>query len=96
MERADWLSDLRLRVSWGKNGNEPFDNYLQYKDVHVRRPAGAGAVRRPTSSPTIRPNAVDPNIKWEETSSWNFGLDYGFKNQRYWGSIEFYTKDTKT
>jgi iron complex outermembrane receptor protein len=37
---------------------------------------------------------VDPNLKWEETASWNFGLDYGFNNNRYWGSIEFYQKDT--
>jgi len=43
---------------------------------------------------TIRPSAVDPNIKWEQTASYNVGLDYGFMNQRVSGSIDWYTKKT--
>ncbi len=93
MDGAGWLSDLRLRVSWGKNGNEPQEDYLQYKD-YVFGDQFARARFGDEFISTIRPSSSDPNIKWEETSSWNFGLDYGFKNQRYWGSIEFYTKDT--
>jgi iron complex outermembrane receptor protein len=90
---TDWLSDLRLRVSWGKNGNEPFGNYLQYFNYVFGDPLAQARFGNEFVS-TIRPSAADPNIKWEETSSWNFGLDYGFNNNRYWGSIEFYTKDT--
>ncbi|MBT8462740.1 MAG: SusC/RagA family TonB-linked outer membrane protein, partial [Gemmatimonadetes bacterium] len=93
MDGAGSLSDLRLRVSWGKNGNEPFGNYLQYKDYVFGDPLAQARFGDEFVS-TIRPSAADPNIKWEETSSWNFGLDYGFNNQRYWGSVEFYTKDT--
>jgi iron complex outermembrane receptor protein len=91
---GDWLSDLRLRASWGKNGNQAFPNYQQYKtyvfgENTAQSEFGGGFV------PTIRPSAVDPNIKWEETSSWNVGLDFGFNNQRYWGSIEYYDKTTE-
>ena len=93
MAGTDWLSDLRLRVSWGKNGNEPFGNYLQYFNYVFGDPLAQARFGDEFVS-TIRPGAADPNIKWEETSSWNFGLDYGFANNRYWGSIEFYTKDT--
>ena len=93
MDGADWLSDLRLRASWGKNGNQAFGNYLAYKTYSfgentAQTQFGDGFV------PTVRPNAVDPNLKWEETASWNLGIDYGFKNGRYWGSIEFYEKTT--
>lgn len=87
------FSDLRLRVSWGKNGNEPFGNYLQFKDYVFGDPLAQYQFGDQFVS-TIRPSAADPNIKWEETSSWNFGLDFGFADQRYWGSLEFYTKDT--
>ena len=93
MDGADWLSDLRLRASYGKNGNQAFGNYLFYKtysfgELTAQTQFGDDFVS------TVRPNAVDPNLKWEETSSWNFGLDYGFKNNRYWGSVEFYSKTT--
>jgi iron complex outermembrane receptor protein len=93
MDGADWLSDLRLRASWGKNGNQAFGNYLFYKtysfgELTAQTQFGDDFVS------TVRPNAVDPNLKWEETASWNFGLDYGFKNNRYWGSVEFYKKTT--
>ncbi len=93
MDGTDWLSDLRLRASWGKNGNQAFGNYLAYKtysfgELTAQTQFGDRFVS------TVRPNAVDPNLKWEETASWNFGIDYGFKNNRYWGSIEFYEKTT--
>jgi len=93
MDGADWLSDLRLRASWGKNGNQAFEPYLAYKtysfgELTAQTQFGDRFVS------TVRPNAVDPNLKWEETASWNLGIDYGFKNNRYWGSIELYEKTT--
>ena len=90
----DWLSDLRLRGSWGKNGNQAFSNYQQYK-TYVYGENTAQAQFGDEYIPTIRPSAVDPNIKWEETSSWNLGLDYGFNQNRWWGSVEFYSKTTE-
>ncbi len=91
---SDFLSDLRLRASWGKNGNEAFANYQQYK-TYVYSENTAQAQFGDEFVPTIRPSAVDPNIKWEETSSWNIGLDYGFNQNRWWGSLEYYDKTTE-
>lgn len=93
MDGADWLSDLKLRVSWGQNGNQGFPSYSQYKD-YVFGDAQSQVQFGDVFVPTVRPSAADPNIKWEKTSSWNFGADYGFNENRYWGSIEYYTKDT--
>jgi iron complex outermembrane receptor protein len=58
---------------------------------------GDGQVQYPfgdTLFTTIRPSGVDPDIKWEETRSVNIGLDFGFSNQRFSGSIDWYHKKT--
>jgi TonB-linked SusC/RagA family outer membrane protein len=87
------LSDLKLRLSWGKNGNQAFPSYQQYKDYVFGDPL-ARVQFGSQFVPTIRPSAADPNIKWEETSSWNFGVDYGLWSNRLWGSVEYYHKKT--
>lgn len=93
MERFALLSDLKLRASWGKNGNQAFANYQQFSTYTV----GDGQSQAQFGDefvPTIRPSAVDPNIKWEETTSFNLGLDFGLFESRLTGSIDYYDKDT--
>jgi iron complex outermembrane receptor protein len=87
------ISDLKLRASWARTGNQSFGNYLQYSsylvgDAQVQYSFGD------TLFSTIRPSGVDPNIKWEETRTYNLGLDFGFKNQRFTGAIDWYDKRT--
>ena len=88
------ISDLKLRASWGVNGSQSFGNYLY---VPTYTPGGAQATYQfgNTFVSTLRPSAVDPNIKWESTRSTNLGLDFGFQNDRITGTFDFYTKDTK-
>jgi TonB-dependent starch-binding outer membrane protein SusC len=93
MPRFDALSDLRLRVSWGVNGNQSIGDYLwspayRYGDQFTRVQFGNEFIT------TIRPLAVDRNIKWEETTSTNFAVDYGFFGNRVTGALEYYVKDT--
>ena len=72
------------RASWGKTGNQQFANYRQYSSYTL-----GDALSRYSSAiaffTTIRPSAVDPNIKWEQTRAFNIGLDLGFANQRISG-----------
>jgi iron complex outermembrane receptor protein len=87
------LSDLKLRATWARTGNQSFGNYLWASsflvgDAQVQYSFGD------TLFNTIRPNGVDPNIKWEATRSYNLGLDFGFKNQRISGAIDWYDKRT--
>ena len=93
MSGADWLSNLKLRLSWGINGNQAFPNYQQYKDYVFGDPLVRYQFGDEFVS-TVRPSAADPNIKWETTESWNIGFDYGINEDRFWGSFEFYTKNT--
>jgi TonB-dependent starch-binding outer membrane protein SusC len=88
------LSDLKLRASWAKTGNQSFGDYLQYATYTYSDPLAQYQFGNQFVS-TIRPSAVDPNIHWEETKSTNIGLDYGFANQRFSGAIELYNKETK-
>jgi TonB-linked SusC/RagA family outer membrane protein len=87
------FSDLKLRASWAKTGNQAFADYQQYatytySDNQTQYQFGNQFIT------TIRPSAVDPNIRWEATSSYNVGLDFGFRNQRFTGAIDWYTKKT--
>lgn len=93
MPQIGALSDLRLRASWGVNGNQAIGDYLWYPsyrfgDQFTRVQFGDEFIT------TIRPVAVDRNIKWEETTATNLALDYGFLNDRITGSLEYYVKDT--
>jgi iron complex outermembrane receptor protein len=87
------LSDLKLRASWAKTGNQAFTDYLQYptytySDAQTQYQFGTQFVT------TIRPSAVDPNIKWEQTGSYDVGLDFGLVGQRLVGALDWYTKKT--
>jgi len=89
------LSDLKLRAGWARTGNQAFADYQQYATVTYSDAQTQYLLGSNGFVTTIRPAAVDPNIKWEETSSYNVGLDFGLLNQRISGSIDWYTKKTK-
>ena len=88
------FSDLKLRASWGVNGNQSFGNYLFLPTYTV---GGAMAQYQFGNQfiTTIRPSAVDPTIKWEQTTATNVGIDFGLHNDRITGTIDWYTKTTK-
>lgn len=87
------FSELKLRASWAKTGNQAFANYQQYSTYVV----GDGQTQVQFGNeyvPTLRPSAVDPAIRWEETDAYNIGLDFAVMNSRLSGAIDWYTKNT--
>jgi iron complex outermembrane receptor protein len=87
------FSDLKLRIGWGITGNERIGSYLfstfyKFGTGDARYQFGDEFVR------TLRGVGVDPDIKWEETTSLNIGLDFGFSNGKVNGSIDLYNKST--
>ncbi len=88
-----WLSDLKLRYSWAKTGNQAFGNYL-WSSTYTFSTETACPQFGSQFVCTIRPSAVDRNIKWETTRSNNLGLDFGLWNQRLTGSFDYYVKNT--
>jgi TonB-linked SusC/RagA family outer membrane protein len=87
------LSDLKLRGSWAKTGNQSFGNYLAYSSYQLSNDQVQYQFGDSVFT-TARPSAVDPDIKWEQTRAVNVGLDFGFANQRITGAIDYYDKLT--
>lgn len=89
------LSDLKLRVGWGKTGQQDIgDDYYPYIPTYTGSQAGAYYQFGDTFYPTQRPDAYDANIKWETTTTQNIGLDFGFLDNRVSGSIDLYKRVT--
>ena len=88
------FSDLKLRMGYGVNGSQEFANY-QYLATYTSSQNNAQYQFGDRYVTTLRPNGYDNSIKWEETSSYNLGLDFEVNEGRYSGSLEFYVKDTK-
>ena len=87
------LSDLKIRASWAKTGNQSFGDYLQYP-TYTYSNSQAQYYFGGQFIPTIRPGAVDPDIHWESTKSYNVGVDYALFGQRISGALDWYTKNT--
>ena len=87
------LSDLKIRASWAKTGNQAFGDYLQYP-TYAYSNGQAQYYFGGQFIPTIRPGAVDPDIHWESTKSYNVGVDYALFGQRISGALDWYTKTT--
>lgn len=97
-----WQSILdygKVRVSYGKNGNRSLnDPYVALADLNSGAGKMMGYVYNSGGLDLVRYLMMDrmanPNLKWEKTSSYNFGLDFSFLNQRISGSLDFYLMKT--
>lgn len=92
------FSDLKVRFGWGVTGNQTIPDYgyiptYTYSDAKSRYQFGYSN-GEPVFISTVRPNGYDAGLKWEETTSSNFGIDFGFWNGRLSGTLEYYIKNT--
>ena len=89
-----WLSFLKLRASWGVNGNSSgIGSYAAYArmadDKYLNY--GTGYVLVPFLYVDRMQNA---DLSWEKNQAWNFGIDYGFRDGRLSGALDVYTSKT--
>ena len=89
------VSNLKLRASYGVTGQQEGIGNYNYLPVYTSSVTGAEAFINGQYITTYRPEAYVSDLKWETTTSWNFGLDFGFLNGRIGGAIDFYTRKTK-
>lgn len=85
------FSDLRLRAGFGLQGNPAVPPYASLITLGPGGNYVFGESPVTGISPTRNPN---PDLKWEETSQFNIAVDYGFSDNRYSGTIEYYVKNT--
>ena len=95
LKNLGWLSDLKIRLGWGKTGQQEGIGDYNYFPVYKLNSGAEGSFYDLMGDGSfVRPNAYDPNLKWETTTTYNAGLDFGFMNQRITGSIDFYHRKT--
>ena len=95
LKNVNVISDLKLRLGWGGSGQQDIGSYYPYQAQYATSSDGSYYQIEGDYSPTLRPNPYDPNIKWEETTTKNLGLDFGLFNDRITGSLELYNRKTK-
>ncbi|WP_437920675.1 SusC/RagA family TonB-linked outer membrane protein [Sphingobacterium sp. LRF_L2] len=96
---TDIMSSGKLRLSYGKNGNRSLsDPYLALANLGTGANKYQGYLNNSGELDLYRYLLVDrlanPNLQWEKTSSWNFGLDFGFLKDRITGTVEYYNMQT--
>ena len=89
------MSDLKLRVSYGVTGQQDGIPNYGYIPVYTISQPGADYMFGGQPISTYRPEGYNPDLKWETTGAWNFGVDFGFLNNRVSGSIDYYDRKTK-
>lgn len=87
------INELRLRAGWGKQGNQAVPPYSSLVQLDANDGARYVFGELPVTgvAPSTNPN---PNLKWEETRQINVALDYGFADNLFSGSVEYYRKNT--
>ena len=89
------VSNLKLRLSYGQTGQQDILNDYPYMTTFTVSYPESSYLFGDTWYNTYRPNAYDNDIKWETTITWNAGLDYGFLDNRIYGSVDVYKRHTK-
>ena len=105
LKDVEWLSDLKLRLDYGQTGQQAIgDGYgwiptyeMSTTNIHGLYPivdANGDGVITPEDGKTQRPGNYTPKLKWETTTTYNIGLDWGILNQRLSGTFDWYHRRT--
>lgn len=89
------VTDLKLRLGYGITGQQNItDSDYPYLPFYVNNKAGAYYYFGDDKYSLSRPTAYNKDLKWEQTTTWNAGIDFGFLNNRLNGSVDFYYRKT--
>lgn len=95
---SNWLTDLKVRASWGINGNDMIDNNATYSLYYTNMNnasynfSGDGVNLAPGVVKTMSGNN---DLKWEQTKQLNFGIDAAFLDNRLGLTLDYFSKKTK-
>ena len=91
---VNWLDELKLRLGWGKTGQQDVGNDYGWIPTYSMSTGTNGFYPITGTGVLYRPDNYTPNLKWETTETFNVGLDWGVMNQRLSGSIDWYYRKT--
>jgi len=93
------ISNLKIRGGIGVTGQQNISNvsnpYYPALPIYRRSINGASYQFGNQFYHTLRPDPYDANIKWEQTTTYNLGIDFGFFKDRFYGSVEVFHRNTK-
>ncbi len=89
------MNEFKIRATYGVTGQQDGISNYGYLPNYTTSNPGAYYWFDGQWIPVFRPQTYNPDLRWETTKSWNFGLDYGFMNNRLNGSVDFYTRKTE-
>lgn len=95
-----WWNDLKLRTGWGITGQQGAFSYIAYMPIYswslngFNYPGLTSGLSGDWAQP-LYPNAYNADLKWEKTTTWNIGLDFGWLNNRITASVDWYLRQTK-
>jgi TonB-linked SusC/RagA family outer membrane protein len=93
---AGAVNNLKLRVGYGVTGQQDlFNDFYPYLPRYRTSRNDAQYIIGNDTITTLRPEGYDANIKWEETTTFNIGVDYGLFDDRLTGSLEYYIRKTE-
>jgi iron complex outermembrane receptor protein len=95
MKKASKINMLKLRAGWGVTGQQDGIGDYAYIGNYFQGATTAQYAFGGQYYQVLRPAGFDAGLRWETTTSYNIGLDFGFKNDRFSGSVDVYQKDTK-
>ena len=98
LKNEKWLSNGKLRASWGMTGNNrtstPYDYYYQISSIKGSADSYDYVFNGQIVSGYFPSNMYNEKLKWETTAQWNVGLDVGFFDGRLKATVDWYLKDT--
>lgn len=96
LKSVDAFSTLKLRLGYGITGQQDITSSdYPYLPIYRFGYPSAQYLLGSTFVTTIRPSGYDINLKWEETTTYNIGLDFGFLKNKITGTIDLYDRPTK-
>lgn len=90
LKNVHWVNNLKLRIGWGQTSNQAINPY-QTQGQLTAEPYNFGSSTSTGYYVSLSPN---PNLGWEYSKTWNFGVDFGFLNNRLTGSVDYYLVNT--
>lgn len=89
------VSDLKVRIGYGVTGQQEGIGLYDYLPRYAVSDSEARYQFGNNFYSLYRPSGYNPNLKWEQTATYNAGLDFGFAGNRITGTLDFYLKKTK-
>ena len=93
----DVMNEWKLRLGWGVTGQQDVGGYFDYLATYqmATQQSYYPGIKDGKWGTTLYPNGYNRDLKWEETTTWNAGFDFGFLNNRITAAIDYYFRESK-